>query len=156
MTLSNPDEKVNFSSRMSSGKATMQRTLCKSKLHGATVTEANLHYAGSITIDAELMRAVDLVPYEQVHVLDITNGARVVTYCIEGRAGSGMVCANGAAAHLINKGDQVIILAYAQYSDDEVQHFKPKVLILDRHNRIAQRLPETSDAEAPQGASLTI
>ncbi len=114
----------------------MLRTLCKSKLHRATVTEANVQYAGSITLDADLMKAADLFSYEQVHVVDVDNGARLVTYCIEGPSGSGTVCMNGAAARLVNAGDRIIVISYAQLSPEEVRGFVPKVVLLDQRNRI--------------------
>ncbi|MBI3330993.1 MAG: aspartate 1-decarboxylase [Candidatus Omnitrophica bacterium] len=114
----------------------MLRTVCKSKLHRATVTEANLEYAGSLTLDAQLMKAADLVPYEQVHVVDVDNGSRVVTYCLEGPPGSGTVCINGAAARLISAGDKVIIISYAQVTPEELDGFAPKVVLLDEQNRI--------------------
>ena len=116
----------------------MLRTICKSKLHGAIVTEANVHYTGSLTLDAELMKAAHLVPYEQVHVVDVDNGARIVTYCIEGPAGSGTVCVNGAAARLIVAGDKVIVIAYAQVTPEELETFAPKIIMLDRQNRIRE------------------
>ena len=116
----------------------MLRTVCKSKIHRAVVTEANLQYVGSLTLDADLMRAADLVPYEQIHVVDVTNGARLVTYCIEGPAGSGTVCVNGAAARLISAGDTVIVIAYAQLTPEELHEFAPKVVTLDQQNRIQQ------------------
>ena len=116
----------------------MWRTVCKSKLHRATVTEANVQYAGSVTLDAALMRAADLRPYEQVHIVDVDNGARLVTYCIEGPAGSGMVCINGAAARLIAAGDRVIIISYAQVTSEELDTFTPKVVLLDERNRIRE------------------
>jgi aspartate 1-decarboxylase len=116
----------------------MLRTICKSKLHGATVTEANLQYTGSLTLDAELMKAADLVPYEQVHVVDVTNGARIVTYCIEAPPGSGTVCVNGAAARLIFAGDKIIVISYAQVTAAELEQLAPKVVMLDEENRIRQ------------------
>jgi len=116
----------------------MLRTICKSKLHRATVTEANIHYTGSLTLDAQLMKAADLVPYEQIHVVDVDNGARIVTYCIEGPAGSGTVCINGAAARLITAGHQVIIISYVQVTPDELETMAPKIVLLDRRNRIQQ------------------
>jgi len=141
----------------------MIRTVCKSKLHGATVTDANVHYTGSITLDAQLMQAADLIPYEQVHVLDVDNGARVITYCIEGAPGSGTVCVNGAAARLICAGDKVIIIAYAQMTPEELARKAPKVVTLDARNHIQQvveesyqcsRVPaESRDWEAPVGPS---
>ena len=114
----------------------MWRTVCKSKLHRAIVNEANVHYAGSITLDANLMKAADLVPYEQVHVVDVDNGARLVTYCIEGPAGSGTVCVNGAAARLVSAGDTVIVISYAQLSPEELERFSPKIVLLDPHNHV--------------------
>ena len=116
----------------------MLRTVCKSKIHRATVTEANVQYAGSLTLDAQLMKAADLVPYEQVHVVDVDNGARIVTYCIEGAPGSGTVCINGAAARLISPGDKVIVISYAQVTPEELDGLTPKVVVLDEHNRIQQ------------------
>ena len=100
------------------------------------VTEANVHYSGSITLDANLMKAADLVPYEQVHVVDVDNGARLVTYCIEGPAGSGTVCVNGAAARLVSAGDTVIVMSYAQLTPEELERFSPKIVLLDQRNRI--------------------
>lgn len=120
----------------------MLRTICRSKIHRATVTEANVDYAGSITLDAELLRAADLVPFEQVHVVDVTNGARLVTYCIEGAAGSGTVCMNGAAARLMSAGDKIIILAYAQVSAEELKDLRPKVVLVDGRNRIKEVVTE--------------
>jgi aspartate 1-decarboxylase len=116
----------------------MLRTVCKSKIHRATVTDANVQYMGSLTVDAELMKAADLVPYEQVHVVDVNNGARLVTYCIEGAPGSGTICANGAAARLISPGDKVIIISYAQLSPSELERFEPRIVLLDERNRIRQ------------------
>ena len=120
----------------------MLRTVCKSKLHGARVTEANVQYTGSITIDAALMKAADLVPYEQVHVVDVDNGARIITYCIEGPAGSGTVCVNGAAARLISAGDTVIVISYAQVTPAELEGLAPKIVMLDAHNAIQQVVTE--------------
>ena len=136
----------------------MLRTVCKSKLHGATVTEANVQYAGSLTLDAALMKAADLVPYEQVHVVDVDNGARIVTYCIEGAPGSGTVCINGAAARLISTGDRVIVITYAQVSPEELEEFRPRIVMLEGRNRIKQivsercQLGEDRDAGTPAGA----
>ena len=122
----------------------MLRTVCKSKIHRATVNDANVEYTGSLTVDAELMRAADLVPYEQVHVVDVTNGARLVTYCIEGAAGSGTVCVNGAAARLVAPGDKVIIISYAQLAPAELEQFSPKIVTVDERNRILQVVTEGS------------
>ena len=121
----------------------MLRTICKSKLHGAIVTEANVHYTGSITLDAQLMKAADLVPYEQVHVVDVDNGARIVTYCIEGPAGSGVVCINGAAARLISAGDHVIVISYAQVTPAELESLAPKIVLLDGQNRVRDIVTDT-------------
>ena len=116
----------------------MLRTVCKSKLHRATVTAANVEYPGSLTLDAELMRAADILPYEQVHVVDVDNGARLVTYCIEGPPGSGTVCMNGAAARLVSVGDKVIVISYAQLSAEELERREPKIVLLNERNRIRQ------------------
>src|SRR5215510_11257935 len=110
--------------------------MLKSKIHRATVTQADLHYVGSITIDADLIDAADLLPGELVHVVDITNGARLETYVIEGPAGSGVVGINGAAAHLVHPGDLVIIIGYGLVPDAEAAGIKPKVVHVDAANRI--------------------
>jgi aspartate 1-decarboxylase len=114
----------------------MFRIMMKSKIHRATVTEANIDYVGSITIDSDLMKAADLLPHEKVQVADITNGARLETYVIEGPAGSGVVCLNGAAARLVEQGDKVIIISYAQMTDAEARDYKPTVVFVDETNRI--------------------
>ncbi len=119
----------------------MLRTLCKAKLHRATVSEANVQYPGSLSLDAELMKAADLMPYEQVHVVDVDNGVRLVTYCLEAPAGSGTVCVNGAAARLISAGDKIIVMAYAQLAPEELAGFAPRVVLIDERNRIRQALP---------------
>jgi aspartate 1-decarboxylase len=113
------------------------RTVLKSKIHRAVVTCADLHYVGSLTVDRDLMEAADLLPGEQVHVVDVTNGARLVTYVIEGERGSGVLGVNGAAAHLIHPGDLVIVIAYAVVGDDELAGWKPRVVFVDNDNRIA-------------------
>ncbi|NLG83580.1 MAG: aspartate 1-decarboxylase [Firmicutes bacterium] len=118
----------------------MLRIMCKSKIHRATVTEANLNYVGSITVDAELLRLADILPYEQVQVVNINNGARFETYAIPGEPGSGVVCANGAAARLVMPGDLVIIMAYALVGPEELGDFKPRIVHVDGANR---PLPET-------------
>ena len=120
----------------------MIRTMCKSKIHGASVTEANLQYTGSLTLDPLLMKAADLVPYEQVQVVNLNNGSRFETYCIEGTPGSGVVCLNGAAARLAVVGDKIIIISYAQVPDEDVEAFAPKLVFLDEQNRIRQALTE--------------
>jgi aspartate 1-decarboxylase len=114
----------------------MIRTLLKSKIHRATVTQAELHYVGSVTVDQNLLEAADILPYEQVDVLDITNGARLTTYAIPGPPGSGVICINGAAARLVQTGDLVILVSYAQYSDAEVADHQPRILLVDQQNRI--------------------
>src|SRR5688572_494247 len=116
----------------------MFRTMMKSKIHRATVTEANVDYVGSITIDVDLMRAADLLPNEKVHVVDVTNGARLETYCIEGPAGSGDICLNGAAARLVRAGDTVIVISYAMMPDAEAREHKPTVVFVDGLNKIAR------------------
>lgn len=115
------------------------RTMLAAKIHGATVTEANLAYEGSITLDPAFMEATGLIPYEQVHVLDVTNGARLETYAILGREGSGEVCINGAAAHLVDEGDRVIVLAYRQLDEADARDFAPRIVYLDENNVIARR-----------------
>lgn len=116
----------------------MQRTLLKSKIHRATVRDADLHYEGSITIDEDLMDAADIVVHEQVDVYDIANGARLTTYAIAGPRGSGEICINGAAAHLIHKGDLVIIASYARYDEAEVAQHAPRVVLVDEQNRVKE------------------
>jgi aspartate 1-decarboxylase len=117
----------------------MYRTMLKSKLHRATVTQADLHYVGSITIDADLMDAADLLPGEQVAVVDVTNGARLETYVIEGARGSGVIGINGAAAHLVHTGDVVIIISYASMPDGEARSYRPRVVFVDDRNRELHR-----------------
>lgn len=112
------------------------RTMLKSKLHRATVTDANVEYEGSITIDPLLMKAADILPYEQVHVLSVNNGARLQTYAIEGQPGSGEVCINGAAALLIGKGHRVIILTYQTMESLQARHLKPRLVYLNERNAI--------------------
>ncbi|MGW4469835.1 aspartate 1-decarboxylase [Nonomuraea sp. NPDC004354] len=116
----------------------MLRTMLTSKIHRATVTQADLHYVGSLTIDEELMEAAGLLPGEQVHVVDIDNGARLVTYVITGPRGSGIIGINGAAARLVSPGDLVIIIAYGQLDDAEARAFTPRVVHVDRDNRIVE------------------
>ncbi len=113
----------------------MLRTMLKSKIHRATVTRADLHYVGSITIDEDLIDAADLLPGELVSVADIDNGNRLETYVIAGERGSGVVAINGAAAHLVREGDLVIVMAYGQMSDDEARAHRPAVVFVDGDNR---------------------
>lgn len=112
------------------------RTMLKSKIHRATVTQANIDYEGSITVDRELMEAADILPYEMVHVLDVNNGARLTTYAIEGPPGSGIVGINGAAARLVHQGDTVIILSYEELDENAARKAKPKLIYVDDSNRI--------------------
>jgi aspartate 1-decarboxylase len=113
----------------------MHRFVLKSKIHRATVTEADLNYEGSVTIDSELMRAADIVEYEQVHIYDITNGNRIITYAMVGPAGSGTICINGAAAHKVHPGDLVILATYATVSEEERRTHRPRIVHVDEHNR---------------------
>ena len=116
----------------------MQRVMMKSKIHQATVTEANLQYEGSITIDRDLLRAADILPGEQVHVVNLNNGSRIETYTVEGPAGSGTICMNGAAARWAQVGDTIILLSYAFLEEEQARRNKPKVVFVDRSNRIRE------------------
>ena len=124
------------------------RTVLKSKIHRARVTQADLHYEGSITIDADLMEAADVLPYEQVHVLDVDNGARLTTYAIEGARGSGEICINGAAARLVKPNDTVIILTYRTAPDEEARSIEPSLVYVDEHNRIKRTARHIEPAHA--------
>ena len=117
----------------------MRRTMMKSKIHRATVTETNLHYEGSLTIDTDLLDAADILPHEQIHVWDVTNGTRLVTYALPGDRGGGQVCVNGAGAHLIKPGDLVIIATYAEMREREARKYEPTVILVDAHNRARAR-----------------
>ena len=114
----------------------MRRTMLKSKIHRATVTGSDLHYVGSITVDADLLEAADVLEHEMVHVLDIDNGARFETYTIAGERGSGEVTINGAAARLVHTGDRVIIVSYAEYDEAELASYEPKVVHVNDENGI--------------------
>jgi aspartate 1-decarboxylase len=114
--------------------------MMKSKIHRATVTDADLHYVGSITVDRDLMDAADLLEYEQVAVVDIDNGARLETYVIEGERGSGSICLNGAAARLVAPGDRVIIISYAEYDQAELEGYEPTIVHVDRGNRMIDEI----------------
>jgi aspartate 1-decarboxylase len=114
----------------------MLRTMMKSKIHRATVTQADLHYVGSVTVDEELLEAADLLPGELVHIVDVTNGARLETYTIAGERGSGVLGINGAAARLVHPGDVVILIAYAQMETAEARAFAPSVVFVDADNGI--------------------
>lgn len=110
-------------------------SVCKSKIHRATITEANLDYEGSITIDAELMKAADVVEYEKVQIANVSNGERLETYVIKGKPGSGIICLNGAAARKGNKGDIIIIISYGLIEKEKAASFKPNVVKVDAHNK---------------------
>jgi len=116
----------------------MMRIMMKSKIHRATVTQADLHYVGSVTIDSALMEAADLLEGEQVAIVDITNGARLETYVIPGKRGSGVIGINGAAAHLVKPGDLAIIISYAALKESEARRFQPKIVHVDEKNRIVK------------------
>ena len=113
----------------------MKRIMFKSKIHRATVTGADLNYEGSITIDSELLKLADILPYEKVDIYNVTNGERFSTYVIPGEPGSGEVCLNGAAARKVQKGDIVIIVSYCELSDEEARKFQPTVVLVDEENR---------------------
>lgn len=117
-------------------------TMLKAKLHRVTVTEANLNYVGSITIDSELMEAANILPNEQVHVVDNNNGSRLVTYAIPGPAGSGVICLNGSAARMVQPGDIAIIMAYATMTEEEAKNHKPTVVLVDGDNKITETFSE--------------
>jgi aspartate 1-decarboxylase len=114
----------------------VKRIMMKSKLHRATVTETNVEYEGSVTIDTDLLDAADILPHEQVHVWDVTNGARLVTYALAGPRGSGVICVNGAGAHLIHTGDTVIIATYSEMEDAEARKYEPRVVFLAAGNAV--------------------
>ena len=110
--------------------------MCKSKIHRAKVTEANLYYEGSLTIDSDLLEAADILPYERVQVVNVNNGERFETYTIPGKRRSGVICLNGAAARLGHVGDEIIIISYGTYSPEELKTYKPTVVMLDKQNKI--------------------
>lgn len=116
----------------------MQRTMCKGKIHRATVTQANLNYVGSITIDQNLLEAADIYAYEKVQVVNVTNGARLETYAIAGARESGVICLNGAAARLAAEGDIVIIISYGQYDEQEIRTLEPRLAFVDAQNQLVE------------------
>ncbi len=120
----------------------MRRILFKSKIHRATVTHADLHYEGSVTIDKDLLEAADILPYEKVAVWNVTRGTRLETYALEGDRGSGVICLNGAAAHLNGPGDLVIIATFAEVEEHEARGWTPTVVFVDAQNRIVRKAPE--------------
>ncbi|MBH1937378.1 aspartate 1-decarboxylase [Streptomyces sp. AV19] len=131
----------------------MIRTMMKSKIHRATVTQADLHYVGSLTVDADLMDAADLLPGEKVDIVDINNGARLSTYVIEGPRGSGVIGINGAAARLISPGDLVIVIAYGAMDDAEAKGFEPRVVFVDERNAVVDLGGDP--AAVPEGSGLS-
>jgi len=118
----------------------MTLEMFKSKIHRATVTMAELYYEGSITVDKDLMKAADILPFEKVQVVNVNNGARLETYTLEGEAGSGVICLNGPAARLGAAGDEVIIITYAQMSREEAEKYKPKIVLVDKKNKVSKIL----------------
>jgi aspartate 1-decarboxylase len=114
----------------------MRRTMLKSKIHRATITGSDLHYVGSITIDQDLLDAADIREHEQVHVVDVDNGARFETYTISGERGSGEICINGAAARLVHTGDTIIVISYAEYAEEELDSYVPRVVHVNNSNEI--------------------
>ena len=114
----------------------MQRTMLKSKIHRGTVTDCDLHYVGSITIDADLLEAADMLEHEQVHVVDVDNGARFVTYSLAGERGTGTMQVNGAAARLVQRGDTIIVFSYASYDEQDLTRYEPRVVHVDAANAI--------------------
>lgn len=129
----------------------MLRTMMKSKIHRATVTQADLHYVGSVTVDEDLLEAADILPGELVHIVDVTNGARLETYTIAGERASGVIGINGAAAHLVHPGDVVILIAYAQMDDAEAKTFEPSVVFVDAGNGVVQLTADPADVPPGHG-----
>jgi aspartate 1-decarboxylase len=126
----------------------MRRSMFKSKIHRATVTQADVDYEGSVTIDASLMEAADIWAHEHVHIWNVTRGTRLETYALPGQPGSGVICINGAAAHLMHPGDLVIIATFAQMDDTEARAHRPKVVLVDEKNRV--RLAGVDEVPGPQ------
>jgi aspartate 1-decarboxylase len=128
---------------------TLRRTMMKSKIHRATVTDSNLHYEGSLSIDRDLMDAADILPNEQIHVWDVTGGARLVTYALPGARGSGVIQVNGAGAHLIKTGHLIIIATFTEMKDRAAKKHVPTVVFVDEHNKVKQLPPDP--AAPPEG-----
>lgn len=126
----------------------MKRTMFKSKIHRATVTQADLHYVGSVTVDSDLLDAADILPGELVHIVDVTNGARLETYTIAGERGSGVIGINGAAAHLINPGDTVILISYAEMETAEAREYVPRVVHVNESNEMIELGQDPAEALA--------
>lgn len=132
----------------------MRRRMFKSKIHRATVTHADLHYEGSVSIDRDLLEAAEILPNEEVHVWNVTNGSRLVTYALPAQRGSRVICLNGAAAHLAAPGDLVILATFAEMEDAEAREFEPTVIRVDEENRILDAaLPESPGPNPPAEAS---
>ncbi|MEE9098124.1 aspartate 1-decarboxylase [Pseudarthrobacter phenanthrenivorans] len=127
----------------------MNRTMFKSKIHRATVTHADLHYVGSVTVDLDLLEAADILPGELVSIVDVTNGARLETYTIAGERGSGVIGINGAAAHLMHENDIVILITYAQMTTEEAKSFEPRVVHVDENNRVIQLGSDPAEGITP-------
>lgn len=140
----------------------MLRTMCKGKIHRATVTQANLNYIGSITIDQDLLDAANIYPYEKVQVVNVNNGSRLETYTIAGARGSGVICLNGAAARLNSEGDIVIIISYAQFDEQEIRSLVPQIVFVDENNHLTEKkdvpliemLPEFSEENASEAEMI--
>ena len=130
----------------------MQRVMLKSKIHRATVTDSDLHYVGSLTIDPNLLEAADIREHEQVHVVDVDNGARFETYTIAGERGAGAICVNGAAARLVHRGDTIIVISYASYDERELNRYEPRVVHVDRSNRIVDVDVEVATLLTPEAS----
>ncbi len=126
----------------------MLRTLVKAKIHRATVTQADLNYVGSLTIDLDLMEMCDILPNEQVHIVNVTNGHRMITYAIEGERGSGVMCLNGAAARHGQKGDIIIVMTFGHFDEKEARTWKPQIVVVDEANRAVEKLDEKHGAVA--------
>jgi len=129
----------------------MRRRMMKSKIHRATVTDANLHYVGSVTVDEDLLEAADILEFEQVAIVDVDNGARLETYTIAGPRGSGVVCLNGAAARLVSPGDKIIMISYADYDREELEHYEPVVVHVDTENNQIDEVTAELLAEQQRG-----
>ncbi len=129
----------------------MRRRMLKSKIHRAVVTDANLHYVGSVTIDPDLLDAADILEHEQVAIVDIDNGARLETYALAGVRGSGDMCLNGAAARLVQPGDRIIVISYAEYDDAEMADYEPRVVHVDTGNRQIDAVTAELLAAEPSG-----
>jgi aspartate 1-decarboxylase len=130
----------------------MQRVMLKSKIHRATVTDSDLHYVGSLTIDPDLLEAADIREHEQGPVVDVDNGARFETYTIAGERGAGAICVNGAAARLVHTGDTIIVISYASYDEGELDRYEPRVVHVDRGNRIIDVDAEVETLLTPEAA----